>query len=696
MAEDEPADGDARRPDEDEEERRRREEEEAMDRIFAAQLAEEEGDNRNDDNNNVEPGNGFLDNQPHQGPMNLVADDPQQQQQQQQQPHAPRQSWRRKVGYVRWSLWLAVAVVLHALRTRKQLYLAFLYLSSSKAAFLVFGNALVAVAWWAFGACSSIFFQAGLRPVEVETISDRVRWNVTETCLALTMFRSELSSGNLKIPTLFLALVVAKCLHWGCELRESHMRTTEEAFVTTHNSMFPRMRTSHLRFITLVHVLLIADIWAVAFCASHIVTKGPSVFILFGFESAILAISALSTLVSYQLHAVDGLITIFHQKAYPHLHDDEDDSSPTAAAAATTTPEGEETPAAVPQQVTKYQKWVDQLLHGWREHRATLNFLLELLAQSATFLFYVLFFAIVFTYYGMPINIFREVYVSFQQLRTRLAAFYAYRELTFNLNNEKDDRFVTVTSEEVLEQAGRTCIICRDIMMCGKNCKQLPGCGHVFHKACLREWLVQQQSCPTCRADITASAKRAKLKRDATQAALEREQQQQQQQQQQQTDEQGGDKEETKTQETITTKVTKEGNEGTQEPMTKTRDEPFLTPRRVAVHQSEANEEEFPGLYRVVRDGGAPVLATTTTNDTVPSLADPKEGVVVVRTVSSGRVILCTGISGEFLKMPDGWVRASHVQRMASLTPKKKRDNVPTFPSPTSLDAAVHVSTTGK
>ena len=34
-------------------------------------------------------------------------------------------------------------------------------------------------------------------------------------------------------------------------------------------------------------------------------------------------------------------------------------------------------------------------------------------------------------------------------------------------------------------------------------------CGHAFHKHCLREWLVQQHSCPTCRSDIRANEARA-------------------------------------------------------------------------------------------------------------------------------------------------------------------------------------------
>ena len=64
-----------------------------------------------------------------------------------------------------------------------------------------------------------------------------------------------------------------------------------------------------------------------------------------------------------------------------------------------------------------------------------------------------------------------------------------------------DERFPPATEEEIRE-AGGICIICRDDMSEGRR---LP-CGHVFHFACLRLWLQQQQSCPTCRQDIPVEA----------------------------------------------------------------------------------------------------------------------------------------------------------------------------------------------
>ena len=114
----------------------------------------------------------------------------------------------------------------------------------------------------------------------------------------------------------------------------------------------------------------------------------------------------------------------------------------------------------------------------------------------------------------MPISIFREVYVSFQQLRRRLIAFNTYRRLTHNM----EKRFESIKDEEELDRLGHTCIICRDQLDLSGGCKKLP-CGHAFHTHCLREWLVQQQTCPTCRSDIAAGEARRKKELERERAA---------------------------------------------------------------------------------------------------------------------------------------------------------------------------------
>lgn len=116
---------------------------------------------------------------------------------------------------------------------------------------------------------------------------------------------------------------------------------------------------------------------------------------------------------------------------------------------------------------------------------------------------YLVFFTIIITFYGLPLNIVRDVYITARSFITRLRALHRYQTATRNM----DQRYPNATEEEMAAMSDRTCIICREEMLIqrpgapateGPNMtpKKLP-CGHVFHFYCLRSWLERQQSCPT-------------------------------------------------------------------------------------------------------------------------------------------------------------------------------------------------------
>ena len=116
---------------------------------------------------------------------------------------------------------------------------------------------------------------------------------------------------------------------------------------------------------------------------------------------------------------------------------------------------------------------------------------------------YLIFFVIIITFYGLPLNIVRDVYITARSFWTRLTALRRYQTATRNM----DQRYASATAEELMAMSDRTCIICREEMALqgvqdpppdGPNTtpKKLP-CGHIFHFYCLRSWLERQQSCPT-------------------------------------------------------------------------------------------------------------------------------------------------------------------------------------------------------
>jgi E3 ubiquitin-protein ligase synoviolin len=406
-----------------------------------------------------------------------------------------KRSYGRFFTYSMLSVTCFVSMIYWAFYTRQQFYLAMVYLASSKLAHVIVGNFLICCTMSFFLTITKLFLN-GLRSIEQEAISDGLRWSLMETALAITLFREEVSRH---LVFWFLSLALVKCLHWAVEYRGRHMQQTDVVFIPPtvietedeHPPQHPVLGAAksglvrrHLGFLSLSFSLLLLDLFAVLHCAKIIAMYGPSVHILFGFEAAILLVSAISTLMSYVLHVVDYV-----------LH-------------------------------SRGKSW-----HG----KSTISFAFEVASEACKFIFYVCFFTIIFTYYGLPFNLIRDVWVSYVNLRRKVESFRKYRQLTFNMNEQFDD-----ATEEELIACGHECIICRDHMKKGKKLT----CGHVFHFFCLRDWLQQQQTCPTCRAEIpTKSTKTEReqrgrqwrwIRRQIAEARAEREVAPQQQQQQQQ------------------------------------------------------------------------------------------------------------------------------------------------------------------
>jgi len=553
--------------------------------------------------------------------------------------------------YIRVSFWAAVVLVYYAYRSRQQWYLALVFLSSSKYAYVILGNAFIASLVWWFRVSTEFFLNGGLRLNEAEGLGDYFRWHITETCLALTIFRSEMT---VKTFVLFLVLVFAKCLHHIVDAREAHLRMTEEIVVANPPNGWISLRCPHVKLFSLIILLQVLDIISVVLCGQDIMMNGPSVSILFAFESAIMLTSVISNTLLWYLHLVDGILHF--------LHETSDASS-------------------------RMHKWI----YPWKDHKATLVFAVELQAQAAKFFFYLTFFSIVFTYYGLPINLIREVYVSFLALKSRLIAFHKYRQLMSSMNRFKNP------SEKELEEE-HICIICRDEMTV-ETAKRLPGCGHIMHKSCLREWLVQQQTCPTCRGDISAMEARQKLQ-DAMDAR--RQEQQQDQQEEEKTNHEGTEGEtpednqhSSSANESGKNKPTDGAGETAQpaSPEIDTEIDRKPPPRTNALASHDARktipaksnsgiaassrlssgEHEmptFPAFYRVVRDTGACVYRDEKEED-----SSSRTCFLVLRVVRCGVVLLgmemevrkCVLANKMMIRMPDGWVNEDDLERIVSL-----------------------------
>ena len=321
------------------------------------------------------------------------------------------------------------AVISYAYATREQFYPTVVYLVTSKLCVLALGNQVIVLTLLAGKSAKAVFLGV-LREAEVELLHENARYAVTETCLALTVFREELTT---RVFALFTALLFAKVFHWLAHARVEHVEHAPQTSTL-----------QHWRLAALMFWLGVVDLVALGGCAAMCLKHGPSVLLLFGFEFAILGAGLGADVCKYGLYALE-------------------------------------------------QRRFD----GSWPHKAQYAFFVDFIAEVLRFAAYVVFFSIVFAYYGVPLHIVRELWASYVTLRQRLQAFKKYRALTANM----DERFPPASPEEI-QEAGGICIICRDDMAEGRK---LP-CGHVFHFACLRLWLQQQQSCPTCRQDIPVDA----------------------------------------------------------------------------------------------------------------------------------------------------------------------------------------------
>ena len=221
--------------------------------------------------------------------------------------------------------------------------------------------------------------------------------------------------------------------------------------------------------------------------------------------------------------------------------------------------------------------------------------------------------------------------------------------------------------------------------------KRLPGCGHIFHKSCLREWLVQQQTCPTCRGDISAMEARQRQ-----QDAVDAQNREQAQEENEEEEKDGGDDDGGEDQ-TGTDAANGENGVGANEdiPSLSNKDSSsefkrtslsldglggadkkpaanstsrgkrvrIVTPGTVNGKPPPLDSSVFPAFYRVAKDAGAAVYND---GDAIS---------FAIRMIPFGVVILgqemawrnCDGESRMMIKIPDGWVCDDHLERVVAV-----------------------------
>jgi E3 ubiquitin-protein ligase synoviolin len=139
-------------------------------------------------------------------------------------------------------------------------------------------------------------FYGPLRPIEIEQLYEKAWFAVTETCLAMTIFREEVGAWFL---VMFVALLAGKVWGW---IGEGRVEVLEQQ--PPEN---PRL--VHTRLSLSLSLSLAYDLYILAYTIRTVIQQArPNMMVMFLFEFAILATSSSSTALRYCISLVDARI----------------------------------------------------------------------------------------------------------------------------------------------------------------------------------------------------------------------------------------------------------------------------------------------------------------------------------------------------------------------------------------------------
>ncbi|KAK4942338.1 E3 ubiquitin-protein ligase hrd1 [Elasticomyces elasticus] len=430
-------------------------------------------------------------------------------------PPRMRMRWAAYAGF---STALAGGVILKALAQRPNFYSAAVYLSQSSANLMILTNLLFVVACTFLLGLQKLLY-GNLRPIEIEQLYEKAWFAVTETCLAMTVFRGEL---GLPFLAMFFALLTGKVWGW---IGEGRVEILEQ--------QPPRNpRLFHTRLALSLGLSVAFDLTMLEYVVKQVMKMArPDMMVMFGFEFAVLSITSIGTAARYAVNLVE--IGILREQKRQRIDQLKRERAQAAVAEfqeaqtredATTSTTGTTTAVPTPTQRTVEQVREEALnqpvdeaeveVEGWEE-KGRYMFYLNLATDFFKLVIYLAFFFILLVFYGLPIHILRDVFLTMRSFLKRISDFMKYRAATRDMNA----RYPDATAEDIGRED--VCIICREEMHPYQPAvpqdgqpqpapnpvaermrpKKLP-CGHVLHFSCLRSWLERQQICPTCRANV--------------------------------------------------------------------------------------------------------------------------------------------------------------------------------------------------
>ena len=143
-------------------------------------------------------------------------------------------------------------------------------------------------------------FYGRLRPIEVEQLYEKSWFAITETCLAMTIFREEVGGWFL---VMFVCLLIGKVWGW---IGEGRVEILEQQPPSN-----PRLFHARLSFSLIISTLF--DIFMLRYSINTVLRHArPNMMVMFAFEFAVLTITSVSTAARYAISLREASV-ISHQ-----------------------------------------------------------------------------------------------------------------------------------------------------------------------------------------------------------------------------------------------------------------------------------------------------------------------------------------------------------------------------------------------
>ncbi|EGC35634.1 hypothetical protein DICPUDRAFT_33094, partial [Dictyostelium purpureum] len=186
---------------------------------------------------------------------------------------------------------LTALVIYHAANKYEQFYPTGVYLATAKHALLAITNFAVVLAYLIGKLVIKVFLER-IHEREIDLLNDRLKTSITDTILALTIFREHF---NAQFVFLLLVLLFFQVFHWLAKYRVEYLEHSPFDF------------KKNIKLFTLLVILLFFDVIFLYFAINSVFENGtPNSMMLFSLEYGLLLVSSISTIISFFIN-IEGI-----------------------------------------------------------------------------------------------------------------------------------------------------------------------------------------------------------------------------------------------------------------------------------------------------------------------------------------------------------------------------------------------------